>query len=103
MVNPRQSCCRLLLHLGLWPKFFAWDKAGKSKLARIAMMAMTTSNSIRVKPLMEEDTRWPFIAIRSGRVVVVECLQDKRDRRLRFRSHPRQFLQAIKPRFKIFR
>src|SRR5437762_2378510 len=29
---------------------FALPSAGRSKLARIAMMAMTTSNSIRVKP-----------------------------------------------------
>jgi hypothetical protein len=29
---------------------FAWLKAGKSKLARMAMMAITTNSSIRVKP-----------------------------------------------------
>src|ERR1039458_3659808 len=50
----------------------AWDKTGSSKAARIAMMAMTTSSSMRVKarrlgarPTDTRAFRWPvsFIVI----------------------------------------
>src|SRR2546430_8924759 len=40
----------LLLHATDRPCSFALDNAGSSNAARIAMMAITTSNSIRVKP-----------------------------------------------------
>jgi hypothetical protein len=36
----------------------ALPKAGKSKLAKIAMMAMTTKSSIKVKPALAECRRW---------------------------------------------
>ena len=42
---------------------FALDKAGKSNPARIAMMAITTSNSIKVKP---ELGRYFFKAKKNG-------------------------------------
>jgi len=43
--------CRVLLRQpAAWALPFARDNAGKSMAARMAMMAITTSNSIRVKP-----------------------------------------------------
>ncbi len=33
-----------------WVRDFALDSAGRRRLARMAMIAMTTSNSINVKP-----------------------------------------------------
>jgi hypothetical protein len=50
---------------------FALAKAGKSRLARIAMIAMTTSNSIRVKPLakpVERRLEWAL-----NRVFIFQC------------------------------
>ena len=46
---------------------FARDNPGSSKAAIIAMMAMTTNNSIRVKPITESERAarkclgWPFM------------------------------------------
>jgi hypothetical protein len=36
-----------------WPRDFAFARVGKSNPARIAMMAMTTSNSMSVKARSE--------------------------------------------------
>src|SRR6266498_4070985 len=44
------SCFSLLWHRAPVAFIVAFDKAGKSKLARMAMMAMTTSSSMSVKP-----------------------------------------------------
>src|SRR2546425_12578837 len=44
------SCRRLLMQAALWAFALAFDKTGKSIEARIEMMAMTTSSSIKVKP-----------------------------------------------------
>ena len=41
--------CMLLLHAARLPFSFADASAGSSSAARIAMMAITTSNSIKVK------------------------------------------------------
>ncbi len=49
MVLARASCFRLLVQLDCCAFAFALANAGKSIAARMAMMAMTTSNSIRVK------------------------------------------------------
>jgi hypothetical protein len=40
----------LLMQAACHPVCLADDRAGKSKAARIAMIAITTSNSINVKP-----------------------------------------------------
>jgi hypothetical protein len=40
----------LLMQFALCAFILALDNAGRSMLARIAIMAMTTNNSIRVKP-----------------------------------------------------
>ena len=40
----------LLAHTALRALFFALANAGNSMAARMAMMAMTTSSSMRVKP-----------------------------------------------------
>src|SRR5690348_1914271 len=51
MIHPKVSCFRLLRQ-EVWRAFsLAWAKTGKRIAARIAIMAITTSNSIRVKPL----------------------------------------------------
>ena len=46
---PSPICFRFEVQLVLQDSCFARDNAGKSRLARIAMMAMTTNNSINVK------------------------------------------------------
>jgi hypothetical protein len=43
-------CFKLLIHCVALAELFALLKAGRSIEARIAMMAITTSNSISVKP-----------------------------------------------------
>src|ERR1043166_10111364 len=50
MTPARVTCLRLLTHLRACARCFAADKAGNSMAARIPMIAMTTSNSIRVNP-----------------------------------------------------
>src|SRR5438046_7776441 len=42
-------CLRLLLHTVFFAEYFACDNAGNSSAARMAMMAMTTNSSIKVK------------------------------------------------------
>src|SRR3712207_5867306 len=44
------SCFRLLVHEAARAFSRAWAKTGKRIAARIAIIAITTSNSIRVKP-----------------------------------------------------
>jgi hypothetical protein len=50
MVSPSPSCFILDMHIVRWARALALLKAGRSIAARIAMIAMTTSNSIKVKP-----------------------------------------------------
>src|SRR4051794_2802542 len=47
---PRLICLRLLKQVVRCPRALAFDKAGSSNAARMAMMAMTTSISMSVKP-----------------------------------------------------
>src|SRR5206468_3077260 len=56
---PTPICRRLLRHWTILACSLAPDKAGRSKLARIAMMAITTKSSTSVKPLgrMQRDCR----------------------------------------------
>src|ERR1035438_7168184 len=49
MMKPMPSWRRLLVHLMRWALALALASAGKSIAAKMAMMAMTTNNSIRVK------------------------------------------------------
>src|SRR5262245_53907531 len=51
---PNESCLRLLTQEIAWALPFAFASAGKSIAARMAMMAMTTSSSIRVNPDLPE-------------------------------------------------
>src|SRR5271170_1905430 len=44
------SWLRLFMHWMPWVCCLAFDNAGNSMAARIAMIAMTTSNSMRVNP-----------------------------------------------------
>ena len=50
-------CRRLEMHAVRLARFLALPSAGRSMAARMAMMAMTTSSSIRVKPLL---SAFPF-------------------------------------------
>ena len=50
-VQPNNNWRWLFMHMMPCPLFFAFPIAGKSIPARIAIMAITTSNSIRVNPL----------------------------------------------------
>src|SRR5437016_253184 len=51
MRNASPTCFKLLTHAMRLALALAWASAGKSMPARIAMMAITTSNSIKVKAL----------------------------------------------------
>ena len=44
-----------------WPFIFARDSAGKRRAARIAMIAITTSNSIKVNPPQRFNARFVFM------------------------------------------
>jgi len=48
------NCLTLLRHSMLFARALAVLKAGSSKAARIAMMAITTSNSIKVNPFFRQ-------------------------------------------------
>src|SRR5215470_6770315 len=60
MLQPTPFCLRLLRQLVREAFSFAFERAGKSSAARIAMMAITTSNSIKVKAPdgSRRDRRW---------------------------------------------
>src|ERR1051325_5459776 len=47
------TCRRLERQLALYPAFFAETRAGRSKPARTAIIAMTTSSSSRVKACLD--------------------------------------------------
>src|SRR6266536_1659907 len=49
MAHAIPCCLRFETHLIFWAFSFAFDSAGRSKLARMAMMAITTRSSIKVK------------------------------------------------------
>src|SRR5688572_9435997 len=50
------SCLVLFMHMMPCALVFALASAGRSMLARMAIIAMTTSNSMRVKPLRRRQT-----------------------------------------------
>ena len=51
MFQAQLNCLRLFTHRMPWALFLAATRFGRSKPAKIAMIAMTTSNSINVKAL----------------------------------------------------
>src|SRR5262245_30442911 len=51
-MQANDHCLTSLRHVIACALPFAFARAGNSKPARIAMMAITTSNSIKVKPLL---------------------------------------------------
>src|SRR5262249_24011349 len=53
----RPICLRLLVHLSAWAFVLALASAGNSIDARMAMIAMTTNNSISVKAEAERGAR----------------------------------------------
>ena len=52
MWTPRLICFKLFKQVVRFAFAFALDRTGINKAARMAMMAMTTSNSIRVNPFV---------------------------------------------------
>src|SRR5262249_17495472 len=61
---PRPSCFICEAHCVRRALDLAEASAGSNNAARIAMMAMTTSNSIKVKPLTVHEDDFPFLADR---------------------------------------
>lgn len=51
MIIPRATCLRLLTHCMRTAFSFAADKTGNKTAARMAIMAITTNNSIKVNAL----------------------------------------------------
>ena len=65
MAHEIWSCLRLLKHWADWALVLARANAGSNIAARMAMMAMTTNNSIRVKaPRTEDRVSLTFMASR---------------------------------------
>src|SRR6516162_8319369 len=63
MIQANPNCFWLLMQVAVVALSFARLRAGSSIAARMAMMAMTTSNSINVKPLPDFDgvaAEWMF-------------------------------------------
>ena len=55
------NCLRLSMQLACAPLFFAADKTGNSSAAKIAMMAITISNSMSVKPVYFTETSFTIL------------------------------------------
>src|SRR5205823_9308072 len=53
MIQANWSCLRLFRQTMAWALALARDSAGRRSAAKIAMMAITTNNSIKVKPLFD--------------------------------------------------
>src|SRR5262245_37868026 len=66
IIHANWSCFRLLRHLMPWAVALDFESAGSSIAARIAMMAMTTNNSIRVNALPSVQPRWLIAAAVGG-------------------------------------
>jgi hypothetical protein len=71
------SCLLLLMQAMPWALVLAFDRAGRSMPARIAMIAMTTSSSMRVKPGQPEGIR----ARHAGKVVRIGRIEGCADRK----------------------
>src|SRR5437899_24192 len=76
MVQASCNCLRLLRQTMACALAFARARAGKSKAARIAIMAMTTKSSIRVKPRGDRQRRSETAALPRGarRVPLQACI-----------------------------
>src|SRR5437867_2151793 len=57
MSTPSDNCLMFDRHVACRARSRAWAKTGKRIAARMAMMAITTSSSIRVKPVRERRLR----------------------------------------------
>src|SRR5436305_7818946 len=93
IIMPKAICLLLLMHLAALALSFALARAGSNIAARMAIMAMTTSSSIRVKALLFVDC---FIFISLFRMLSPRA--QRAPAQLVFR-HPCTLLneQAIKP------
>src|ERR1051326_4271627 len=84
MLVARPTCLRLLMQAALRAFSLAFDRAGRSSPARMAMMAITTSNSMRVNARAEKGAgRKRFRSPRRDRFnkVPFTCGEDNRARR----------------------
>src|SRR5678816_4147652 len=72
-------CLRLLRHLVCCARDLALDNAGNNMLARIAMMAMTTSNSISVKATLRlfEAFNWANKLVLIGLILSLQIVPPK--------------------------
>src|ERR1039458_3475391 len=66
MCEARPSCLALLKHRMAWALALALARAGSNIAARMAIMAMTTSNSIKVKALGHARRETTFAGTRPG-------------------------------------
>src|ERR1035437_7153349 len=78
IIQPSPNCRRLLMHDIPCAFCFALDSAGSSIAASMAMMAMTTSSSINVKP----DGFWLLTFIFFRIVAFKHPAQDRKSTRL---------------------
>src|SRR5690242_14662751 len=60
---PTANCFMLLVHLICCALLFARERAGSSIAAKMAMMAMTTRSSMRVKPVMRLEFRKAYCPV----------------------------------------
>jgi hypothetical protein len=65
MRQPNMSCLVLFMHLIPWARVLAFPNAGSSIAARMAMMAMTTSSSIKVKAKIPEGAPGKYVSLTS--------------------------------------
>src|SRR6266571_1584060 len=76
MIQHSPNCFMLLKHAMPWALVFALASAGKSKPARMAMMAITTRSSMRVNPqelfLKDSNGDWARRSVIGDAIVQVE-------------------------------
>src|SRR5262249_24345859 len=63
IVHASVNCFLSLMQDALRARVFALERAGRSMAARLAMMAITTSNSMSVNPVRRGFTVIPFILL----------------------------------------
>lgn len=96
MANPTVICCILLMQRVMRAFSFPRSKAGSKRLARIDMMAMTTSNSISEKPNLSRrfgasmKSLLLLIFTQSRLQLIYEVIG-------RARTRPAQYVQSIPP------
>jgi hypothetical protein len=75
ILNAKLTCFRLLAHAARRAASRARDNAGNNSAARIAMIAITTNNSINVKPRCFISIATPMLARRTAGHARWRCQQ----------------------------